>query len=77
MVQSNHSALGQGIKLYTDAMRQLVKQRLIAAFPNNWWDQGVLRALPENQRRSLNRELDKNPVTDRRSSSTPTCSCTS
>ena len=46
MVQSNHSALGQGLKLYTDAMRQLVKQRLIAAFPNNWWEQGVLRALP-------------------------------
>ena len=65
MVQSNHSALGQGLKLYTDAMRGFVKQRLIAAYPNNWWEQGVLRALPETQRRSLNRELDKSPDTDR------------
>lgn len=61
MAQSNHSVLGEGLKLYTDAMRRLVKQRLIDAFPNNWWEQGVLSALSESQRRSVNRELAKNP----------------
>ena len=61
MTQSNHSVLGEGLKLYTDAMRQLVKQRLIDTYPNNWWEQGVLSALSESQRRSVNRELAKNP----------------
>ena len=65
MAQSNHSVLGQGLKLYTDAMRQFVKQKLIAYFPNNWWEQGLLSSLPENQRRSLNREIAKNPDADK------------
>ena len=65
MVQSNHSVLGEGLRLYTDAMRRLVKQGLIDAFPNNWWEQGVLSALSESQRRSTSRELAKNPDTDR------------
>ena len=42
MVQSNYGALTQGLKLYTDGMRRLIKQSLIGAFPNNWWEQGVL-----------------------------------
>ena len=42
MVQSNHGVLGQGLKLYTDAMRQFVKQKLVSYFPNNWWEQGLL-----------------------------------
>ena len=65
MAQSNHSVLGEGLNLYADAMRRFVKQRLVAAFPNDWWEQGVLSALPESQRRSLNRELVKNPDADR------------
>ena len=36
MVESNYAALGHGLKLYTDAMRRLVKERLIAAYPNTW-----------------------------------------
>ena len=65
MVQSNYSVLGEGLKLYTDAMRKFVKQKLVVHFPNNWWEQGVLSSLPENQRRSLNRELAKNPDNDK------------
>ena len=61
MAQSNHSALGEGLKLYTDAMRQLVKQRLIDAYPNSWWEQGVLGALSENQRRNMRDALKKEP----------------
>ena len=33
MTQSNYDSLGQGLKLYTDAMRRFLKERLIAAFP--------------------------------------------
>ena len=65
MVQSNYSVLGEGLKLYTDAMRKFVKQKLVVHFPNNWWEQGVLSSLPENQRRSLNRQLAKNPDNDK------------
>ena len=65
MTQSNHSVLGEGLKLYTDAMRRLVKQRLIDAHPNNWWQQGVLSALSDSQRRSVTRELAKKPDTAR------------
>ena len=65
MVQSNHSALGQGLKLYTDAMRRLVKQRLVAAFPNNWWEQGVLAAVSDQQKANLRRDAANDPGRDR------------
>ena len=65
MAQSNHSALGQGLKLYTDGMRRFVKGRLIAAFPNNWWKSGVLDMLPRRQQDSLNYELSKTPNIDK------------
>ena len=65
MTESNHSVLGEGLRLYTDAMRRLVKQRLIDAYPNNWWEQGILSALSDSQRRSVNRELAKKPDADR------------
>ena len=64
MVQSNHSALGQGLKLYTDAMRRFVKQRLIAAYPNNWWEQGVLAAVGDQQKRNLARAAAEDPSRD-------------
>ena len=65
MTESNHSVLGEGLRLYTDAMRRLVKQNLIDAYPNDWWEQGVLSALSESQRRSVNRELAKKPDAER------------
>ena len=65
MEQSNHSALGQGLKLYTDAMRRFVKERLIAAFPNNWWEQGVLPALGDQQKRNLARAAAEDPSRDK------------
>ena len=61
MVQSNHSVLGEGLRLYTDAMRRLVKQRLIDSYPNDWWEQGVLGALSETQRRNVRETLRKEP----------------
>ena len=59
MEQTNHEALGQGLKLYTDAMRELVRKRLGQAMPNNWWEQGVLRAVSRQQADNLKREREK------------------
>ena len=61
MAQTNHEALGQGLKLYTDAMRELIRNRLAAAMPNNWWEQGVLRVLPRRQSDSLKLDRERNP----------------
>ena len=61
MAQTNHDVLGQGLKLYTDAMRELIRKRLGAAMPNNWWEQGVLRAVSRQQGDNLRRERDKDP----------------
>ena len=65
MAQTNHDALGQGLKLYTDAMRALIKERLIAALPNSWWNDGVLRVLPRGQADNLRREMKKYPDRDK------------
>ena len=61
MAQTNHEALGQGLKLYTDTMRRLIRERLAAAVPNNWWEQSVLRALPRRQSDSLKLDRERNP----------------
>ena len=67
MVQSNYGAMTQGLKLYTDGMRRLIKQRLVAAFPNNWWEQGVLAAFDRQsaQRRNLQSNAAKDPGRDK------------
>ena len=65
ITETNHAALGRGLKLYTDAMRRLVKERLFAVFKGHWWDYGVLEAMTTPQRSSLTRDLAKNPGIDR------------
>ncbi len=65
MAQTNFDALGQGLKLYTDAMRRFLKERLIGAYPSNWWEQGVLAALSESQRRNISREVENEPDRDK------------
>ena len=61
MAQTNQEALGHGLKLYTDAMRELIRKRLGAIMPNNWWEQGVLRTVSRQQAYNLRRERDKDP----------------
>ena len=61
MAQTSHEALGQGLKLYTDAMRRADPGAPRAAMPNNWWEQGVLRAVSRQQADNLKRERDRNP----------------
>ena len=62
MSQNNYDSLGQGLKLYTDAMRRLVKERLIDAFPNDWWEQGVLPTLSKHQLRNITRDAENDPT---------------
>ena len=61
MTQSNHSALGEGLKLYAGAMRRYVKERLINAYPETWWESGVIKALGDQQRNSIKRDMEKSP----------------
>ena len=67
MVQTNYGALTQGVKLYTDGMRRLIKQRMVDAFPNNWWEQGVLAAFDRHghQYRNLQSNAAKDPDRDK------------
>ena len=65
MAQSNHAALNEGLKLYTDAMRMLVKERLIAAFPSTWWEEGALKVLNRGQTSAIRRDLEKDPERDK------------
>ncbi|MYD88233.1 MAG: hypothetical protein F4Y14_19970, partial [Acidobacteria bacterium] len=65
MAQSNHAALNEGLKLYTDAMRGLLKERLIEAFPSTWWEEGVLKVLSRGQTSNIRRDLKKDPDRDK------------
>src|SRR5688572_11911758 len=65
MVETNFAALGQGLKLYTDAMRGFVKTRLIANYPSRWWDDGVLRNLNDAQRNNIKRDSERNTAKDK------------
>lgn len=58
-----HSALGAGIKLYTDAMRHFIREKLIAKYPNNWFERGVVQNLPEPKRKALRQDAAKKALT--------------
>ena len=61
MVQSNHSVLGEGLRLYTNVVGRFVKQRLETAFRDNWWQEGVIKAF-YYPRRHLENDEAKNRV---------------
>ena len=63
MATTNHGRLGDGIKIYTDAMRQLLYDRLFAAHNTAWFDQAVLPKLSRQQRDNLKRDREKAPKT--------------
>ncbi len=65
MVQSNHSALGEGLRLYTSAMSRFVKQRLEVAFDGEWWEKGVIETITY-LRRHLPNDMAKNPKAEKR-----------
>jgi hypothetical protein len=62
MAQTNYSDLANGHKLYIDAMRRLIRQRLTAEFGQRWWENGVIGSLRRlgggDARRAVNLEQD-------------------
>ena len=51
--------------LYVQGMRRSIKNRLVTAYGEQWWDRGVLRALPEAIRDRLAREVERYPDAER------------
>ena len=64
MAQSNHSSLGEGLRLYTNAMGRFVKQRLEVAFGVAWWERGVIKACTSRRRQQLESNMTQNPRAD-------------
>ena len=63
----NYDALSTGSKIYTDAMRRLIRDRLSGSSPDDWWDTLVLRKLESRQRSSIEqktRELHEKDLID-------------
>jgi len=60
MEQTNYMALVQGLKLYIDAMRRFVRERLTARYAARWWEDGVLTHLYDPQRSNLERDVRSN-----------------
>ena len=60
MEQTNYMALVQGLKLYTDAMRRFVRERLQARYGARWWEDVVLTHLYDPQRSNLERDVRSN-----------------
>lgn len=53
MVIDFRAAFTSCFDLYTQAMREFVKRRLIGAYGDRWWSDGVVAALTDSQRRRL------------------------
>ena len=65
MAHSNHSVLGEGLRLYTNAMGRLVKQLLEAAFGDTWWEEAVIKTHSYERWRQLERDMAKDPRADK------------
>ena len=65
MPQTNYASLSEGLKLYTDAMRRLIKELMSKQLGDNWLERGVLKDLSGPQasgiRRSIKKEPDRQP----------------
>ena len=61
MAQSNYAALAEGLKLYTDAMRRLIKDLLSEQLGDNWLDRGVLKELKGRQANNIRSSMKKEP----------------
>lgn len=65
MTDSIHAILGEALNLYRSAMGRMVEERLRAAYKQAWWEDGVLRKLPEGMRANLRRETERLPEQER------------
>ena len=60
MAQSNYAALAEGLKLYTDAMRRLIKDLLSEQLGDNWLER-VLKDMSTPQAQGIRRNRKKEP----------------
>ena len=65
MAHSNHSVLGESLRLYTNAMGRLVKQRLETAFGDTWWEEAVIKTRSYVRWRQLEHDMTKDPSADK------------
>lgn len=61
MAQSNYAALAEGLKLYTDAMRRLIKELLSEQLGDDWLERGVLKELKGPPAQGIRRSRKKDP----------------
>lgn len=54
----------QSHRLYVQGVRQAIRERLEAAFGEEWWEKGVERGLPSDRRNALRTELRRIPDRD-------------
>jgi hypothetical protein len=59
-VSENFAALSVAVKIYTDAMRRLIRRRLEEAYGAEWWQRGVLAALNTEPRVRHGRPVEDN-----------------
>ena len=55
----------QSHRLYVQGVRQAIRERLEAAFGEEWWEKGVERGLPPERLNALQTELQRIPDRDR------------
>lgn len=60
MAQSNYAALAEGLKLYTDAMRRLIRDLLSEQLGDNWLER-VLKDMSAPQAQGIRRSRKKEP----------------
>jgi len=61
MPQTNYASLAEGLKLYTDAMRRLIRELLSEQFGENWLERGVLKELKGRQANNIQGSMRKEP----------------
>lgn len=50
---TNHQRVTEGFQTLTEVLAPYVARELRAKYKNEWWDQGMLRVLHDNQKRDL------------------------
>src|SRR5207302_1309735 len=60
-IMSNQTALGEGLTLYTTAMRRVAEERLRTEYGERWWRDGVIKSLTRQQESTLQRDMNQQP----------------
>ena len=52
-------------RLYIQGTRRAIRDRLVSAFGEDWWEKGVEHAISADQLQNLQGEIERNPDRDR------------